>query len=320
MVTIALLERGFISVQELDMQMARLIDSGSNTAITFTCNLIQACLLSNPPLCSYNAFLLSNEALARLPAEGIVQTTVTAVNQGISNKMINLYSTEASIESGDLTKAKECVISVYKEWIQIYGHPASNERNQLNYVALLQENKILSSKHLSLLFFRVSLEATVEAYSQNASVGSNSASLYQTVDALARLLVLIITYQPDSPGSVPHSGKESIIKDVFSVISMVLIHNHEQSRTSFNQKPFLRLFSSIFYGLHAAESHLEPVQNELLACISNHMHFLNPTIVPGFTFSWVQLISHRYFMPKLLVGDSKKVFFSIINFIVLGIL
>jgi hypothetical protein len=40
---------------------------------------------------------------------------------------------------------------------------------------------------------------------------------------------------------------------------------------------------------------------------SNTFHTLQPSFLPGFTFSWLQLISHRFFMPKLLVADGQKV-------------
>jgi CCR4-NOT transcription complex subunit 1 len=39
---------------------------------------------------------------------------------------------------------------------------------------------------------------------------------------------------------------------------------------------------------------------------SNTFHTLRPTFLPGFTFSWLQLISHRHFMPKLLSVDHQR--------------
>ena len=34
---------------------------------------------------------------------------------------------------------------------------------------------------------------------------------------------------------------------------------------------------------------------------------LQPTYFPGFAFSWMSLISHRLFMPKLLLSDNREV-------------
>ena len=35
------------------------------------------------------------------------------------------------------------------------------------------------------------------------------------------------------------------------------------------------------------------------------LHLLNPSILPGFSFSWVQIVSHRFFFPKLIQSDRK---------------
>jgi CCR4-NOT transcription complex subunit 1 len=36
-------------------------------------------------------------------------------------------------------------------------------------------------------------------------------------------------------------------------------------------------------------------------------HTLQPLFFPGFTFAWLSLISHRLFMPKLLLAENQKV-------------
>ena len=124
-------------MQEIDLQMARLINSGYAPGIKFSCELIKTCLLSDPPLCSFNAFLLSTEALGRLSDEN-VKSTVQAVNAGLGQKVAALVAKEAILETEDIVKVKEQIVAIYKEWIQIYGHPASNEQSQLNFVATVR--------------------------------------------------------------------------------------------------------------------------------------------------------------------------------------
>ncbi len=43
------------------------------------------------------------------------------------------------------------------------------------------------------------------------------------------------------------------------------------------------------------------------ACSSDTFSSLQPTYFPGFAFSWMSLISHRLFMPKLLLSDNREV-------------
>lgn len=44
----------------------------------------------------------------------------------------------------------------------------------------------------------------------------------------------------------------------------------------------------------------------MLVAFSNTFHTLNPSVLPGFAFAWLELISHRYFMPKLLFSKHQK--------------
>ena len=44
---------------------------------------------------------------------------------------------------------------------------------------------------------------------------------------------------------------------------------------------------------------------------SHSVNTLQPMFFPGFTFSWVGLISHRLFMPKLLMMKDKEVSFDL---------
>ena len=262
--TILLLERGFITIQELDLQLSRLIEGSSPLATSYACNLVRACLLSDAPLCSYNSFLLSVEALKRSPVESH-KNIASSVKFGLGQKMASLAENE--IAESDLQIIKEQIIAVYKEWIQLYGHPASSERNQLNYVALLQSNNLLVKKNTASMFFKVAIEATIKAYMQSSSLGASSAAAYQTVDALARLLVLVILHQPDESNSEPFSGRKKLVNIIFSVIPLVIAHNHEQNRTSFNQKPFFRLFSSMLYGFSVNREALEPIELNLFAAL-----------------------------------------------------
>jgi CCR4-NOT transcription complex subunit 1 len=243
-----------------------LIEGGSPLAISYACNLVRACLLSDAPLCSYNSFLLSVEALRRSPVESH-KNIASAVEFGLGQKMAQLAENEGAVAESDFQSIKEQIIAVYKEWIQLYGHPASNERNQLNYVVLLQSNNLLVKKNITAMFLRVAIEATIEAYMQSSSLGASSAAAYQTVDALARLLVLIILHQPDEPNSEPFSGRKKLINTIFVVIPLVIAHNHEQNRTSFNQKPFFRLFSSMLYGFSVNKEALEPIELSLFSAI-----------------------------------------------------
>ncbi|KAI3845292.1 hypothetical protein MKW98_009358, partial [Papaver atlanticum] len=44
----------------------------------------------------------------------------------------------------------------------------------------------------------------------------------------------------------------------------------------------------------------------ILTALTDTFHAFQPLKVPGFSFAWLELVSHRSFMPKLLYGNSQK--------------
>ncbi|CAN0456980.1 unnamed protein product, partial [Ectocarpus sp. 8 AP-2014] len=45
---------------------------------------------------------------------------------------------------------------------------------------------------------------------------------------------------------------------------------------------------------------------KVLAAFTSAFHALQPAVCPGFAFSWLELVSHRSFMPKLLLVKQNK--------------
>ncbi|KAI6162328.1 CCR4-Not complex component, Not1-domain-containing protein [Pisolithus thermaeus] len=81
---------------------------------------------------------------------------------------------------------------------------------------------------------------------------------------------------------------------------------HEEQGAVFQQKPFFRFFSSLVNDLHSMEVHLGSAYFHLLVAISDTFSSLQPMYFPGFAFSWLSLISHRHFMPKLLLAETAR--------------
>lgn len=87
---------------------------------------------------------------------------------------------------------------------------------------------------------------------------------------------------------------------VLSIVVLVLAQSHEELGPHFQQKPFYRFFSSLLSNLNQIEVHLGTAYYQILVALSHSINTLQPFFFSGFTFSWMALISHRLFMPKLL--------------------
>jgi len=185
------------------------------------------------------------------------------------------------------------------------------------FVAQLSQQGIFKMEDVSSLFYRVCIETSIEHAIKYKQLPGQSASLaYQPIDAFSKLVIsLLKLQQPSTPIGTPatetqDAGRVALLNKVLSIIVLVAAQHHEQRRQQFNQRPFLRLFTSLFSDLHAAEQQLQTIYLPILTAISNTLHTLQPSQFPGFTFAWLQLISHRLFMPKLLLAENQKVSFS----------
>lgn len=175
---------------------------------------------------------------------------------------------------------------------------------------------------LSSLFFRVCAEASVEGYHKSIAAG-NEANAFQSLDACSRLIVYIIKYHGDASGVNNDQAKVHYLTKILSIFVLVLASLHEEQGTDFQQKPFFRFFSSLINDLHYMEVNFGTAYFNLMIAIRYVLHLtgstflslrysdtlssLQPTIFPGFAFSWMCLISHRMFMPKLLLSENREV-------------
>jgi len=129
---------------------------------------------------------------------------------------------------------------------------------------------------------------------------------FQSLDAMSKLIVYIIKYHGDASGINNDQAKVHYLTKILSIFVLVLASRHEEQGPNFQQKPFFRFFSSLVNDLHSLENHLGPVYFQLLIAISDTYSSLQPTYFPGFAFSWMCLISHRLFMPKLLLSENRE--------------
>lgn len=69
--------------------------------------------------------------------------------------------------------------------------------------------------------------------------------------------------------------------------------------------PFLNHFISLS-GKPTPPILLTDRDKQVLVSFSSAFHAVNPGSVPGFAFAWLELISHRTFMPNLLLAKQNK--------------
>ncbi|KAF9532432.1 Not1-domain-containing protein [Crepidotus variabilis] len=309
-VTVTLLSSGLVNVNLQDQQLAKLLfEDPRPILMTFTVNLIRECLTSEPPVATQGQFVYSLEILNQLAQAGKSNDEVNHLLddlRGIRRSQVGdpTFGSQAQAKP-ETDQLREKLFNWFQQWISIFQRSPSPEKSFVPFITQLTKQGILKMEDVSSFFFRVCAESSVNSYIKCMTAG-NYDNAFLALDALSRLIVYIIKYHGDASGVNNDQAKVHYLTKILSIFVLVLANLHEEQGPNFQQKPFFRFFSSLVNDLHTIESHLGPVYFQLLIAISDTYSSLQPTYFPGFAFSWMSLISHRLFMPKLLLSENRE--------------
>ncbi|GAA5875884.1 hypothetical protein JCM8547_001694 [Rhodosporidiobolus lusitaniae] len=310
-VTVALLKSRFIPIADLDLQLAKFVVRDFRTSVVdFVAKLISSCLGEVPPVATReqfaNAFEALNQANRQNKATDAARQLLQDVQKGTGSTAIRNLS-PGKLSSADEPGVREQLTFCFAEWVRLYQQSFNVEKSFVDFVVQLQKQGILKGEEISSLFFRVCAEVSIDSYIKNKAAGGTPATgIFQPVDAFARLITFMIKYHADPTGANNDKAKVHYMTKVLSIVVLVLANSHEELGPHFQQKPFFRFFSSLLSNLASIETHLGPAYYQILVALSHSLNTLQPLFFPGFTFSWVALVSHRLFMPKLLTMPDRE--------------
>lgn len=216
------------------------------------------------------------------------------------------------LRSQDPPQLRQQVAHLLHRWIQLCATPdgAMHESVHRPYMAILQQQGALKGNENALRFFRITTELCVESsLTQNPSSQESSGGRtfpnklsYVAIDAFCKLVVLLVKY-------ADLRERTSLLSMVLDVIAGVLcreflLRSQQNVEAFLDQRPYFRLFLNLQQDLiEAYEVEGLPEEHEvaLLATFADvYLRVIPPSKLPGFSFAWLELISHRCFMPKLL--------------------
>ncbi|KAF9001961.1 Not1-domain-containing protein [Cyathus striatus] len=312
-VTITLLRSGLVNATLQDQQLAKaLFNDPRPSLLNFAAGLIRECLSSDPPVTNQSQFAYSIEILGQLAQGGKANEEVSRLLdelRGIRRPTVPSTSDALVVRQApvkpETEQLREKLFVWFQQWVGIFQRSNSPEKSFVPFITQLTKQGILKVEDVSSFFFRVCAESSVQSYMKCIAAGDFD-NAFQALDAMSRLIVYIIKYHGDASGVNNDQAKVHYLTKILSIFVLVLANLHEEQGPAFQQKPFFRFFSSLVNDLHAIENHLGSVYFQLLIAISDTYSSLQPTYFPGFAFSWMCLISHRVFMPKLLLSENRE--------------
>jgi CCR4-NOT transcription complex subunit 1 len=90
------------------------------------------------------------------------------------------------------------------------------------------------------------------------------------------------------------------IAQVLGIVAGVLLQDHDNRHAEFQQLPYHRIFIMLFLELNTPEPILEAINYQVLTAFCHTLHILRPAKAPGFAYAWLELVSHRVFIGRML--------------------
>ncbi|KAJ7950880.1 putative CCR4-NOT transcription complex protein [Quillaja saponaria] len=336
-ITVGLIRSELLNLAEYNVHMAKLIDGGRNKAATeFSISLLQTLVLEEPKVISELHNLV--DALAKLAAkpgspESLLQLVEIVKNPGSNIGVLSgasfgkedktrllrdkkgtglptasreEYNNVESLEP-DPAGFREQVSMLFAEWYRICELPGANDAACTHYILQLHQNGLLKGDDMTERFFRILTEVSVSHCLSSEVINSGSlqspqmqALSFLAIDIYAKLVFSIL--KPMQQGS----SKLHLLSKILAVTVRFIQKDAEEKKASFNQRPYFRLFINWLLDLGSLEPVIDGAILQILTVFANAFHNLQPLKVPAFSFAWLELISHRSFMPKMLTGNGHK--------------
>jgi len=129
------------------------------------------------------------------------------------------------------------------------------------------------------------------------------AKCFHTLDAYVRLITLLVKHSGETQNTVT---KVNLLNKVLGIVAGVLLIDHEVRKTDFQQVPYHRIFIMLFLELNSPDPILENINYQVLTAYCNVLHILRPARAPGFAYAWLEIVSHRVFMGRILASTPQQ--------------
>ncbi|CAG9761528.1 unnamed protein product [Ceutorhynchus assimilis] len=332
-----LIKSGLVNVQQYDLSLAQCLENGFNyIGVTFAIQLVDHYLINNrsgqyvmeSDLNTIVDVLTKIHAHSRTVAPEGLASLIEMLRQQNQDPLyfgdrvpmgptVHIHTGILQVRAPnyeDPPGLMEKTDFLLREWITIYNSSQHQGRDSTKnfsmFVHQMNVHGILKTDDLITRFFRLSTQLCVETFYRAFSDKSNPNNLslarpkcYHTLDAFVRLVALLVKHSGDSSNT---STKVQLLNKVLGIVAGCLLQDHDNRTVDFHQMPYQRIFTMLFLELNAPEPVLESLNYHVLTAYCHTFHILRPSKAAGFCYAWLELISHRVFIGRMLATASQQ--------------
>jgi CCR4-NOT transcription complex subunit 1 len=103
-----------------------------------------------------------------------------------------------------------------------------------------------------------------------------------------------------------------MLNKILGVIVRTMMWHAEKTKSAgalssgWDQRPWFRLIMNLVIDLNKPDQTFEPIRLGILSVFGAAFHTCQPLVMSGFAFGWLELVSHRHFLPNLLLFPGQK--------------
>nr|CAD7424776.1 unnamed protein product [Timema monikensis] len=321
-----LIRSHLVNLQQYDMHVSHSMDGGLNfMAVAFGMQLVQLYLIEERlnSVVTENDLYNTIEMLARIashsrnPPEGLTHLIdalranhdpAVLVDRAQGGPSAHIHSGILQVRARDFDDPPglmEKTEYLLRDWVSIYHSPSHSREPTRAFSLFVQQlngHGILKTDDLITRFFRMSTQMCVDLCyralaEQTVTPTLVRAKCFHTLDAFVRLIALLVKHSGDSSNT---GTKINLLNKVLGIVAGVLMQDHDNRLAEFQQLPYHRVFIMLFLELNAPEAILEAINYQVLTAFCHTLHILRPSKSPGFAYAWLELVSHRVFIGRML--------------------
>jgi CCR4-NOT transcription complex subunit 1 len=213
----------------------------------------------------------------------------------------------------DPPNARQQVTQLLENWIRVNNEASGNEKVNGQFLQYLQGFGVGKVEEQTERFVRLACQIVVDAVLKSATTGENGKTIlnYAVADIFCKLLVLMFK-RLNSGGSLEQVKVQrlAMLNKILGCTIRTMMFDIEKTKSTrgeqWDQRPWYRIFMNLIIDINKPDPELDPIRLGILSVFAATFHVSQPLVVPGFSFSWFELVSHRHFLPNLMLIENQK--------------